>query len=195
MDEKSRIRLGFRSSLFYSCTPVNQSIHSRPTEAPTSRSNRNNFVSYQSETATQQPSSDIALATTFVFIFRSMSSTLSHPPSGPSISSFSKSSGDCLGLIRHTVTPESRAQSNRRAWRARCTDDALYAPELYASRRWYASPNVAVVLVASGLTTLVTVLDGSAAGVTTTDMSRPPEASTGAMSTGNCRRCDGGTGV
>lgn len=52
------------------------------------------------------------------------------------------------------------------------------------------------MLVASGLITLDNnVLDGSAAGVTTTDISKPPDAMTGAMSEEKCRLCDEGRGV
>ena len=49
----------------------------------------------------------------------------------------------------------------------------------------------------NGFTTFVIVLEGRAAGVRTTDMSRPPEASIGATSKGNWRRClwEGGRGV
>ena len=82
------------------------------------------------------------------------------------------------------------------AFLATCTADELAGPVVYANRRWYASSNVAWTLVANGFITLpARVAVGSAAGVTTTDMSRPPETRTGAMSVGKCRWCDGGKGV
>lgn len=93
------------------------------------------------------------------------------------------------------MTPVSLGHTNNRACLASLTADVCPGPELYARRIWYDSPNVATALVASGLMTLTTVLAGSAAGVRTTDMSRPPDTRSGATFMGNVRACAGGSGV
>jgi hypothetical protein len=106
----------------------------------------------------------------------------------------SSSGQDGRVSIRHTLKPESRAHDKSLAFRAILIAPEEDVPARYANLRWYESSNVQWTLVDKGLMTLETVVEGRAAGVTTTDISRPPDASIGATSIGNERANAGGRG-